>query len=85
MRGDVSFQGLWEIQTDAIFYVRFGYYDADTWNPEGMYKLLDWWGEIKKYKHGQYFYDQWKHFSPFFISVDGMVGKEALVLLTTLS
>ena len=50
-----------------------------------MDKLLAGWEKTKKDKHGQACYDQQRHFSPFFLSVDGMMGKEALVILATLS
>ena len=40
--GDVPIQGLWEIQTEAIIDVRFGDADANTWNTQGMDKLLAW-------------------------------------------
>ena len=42
-------------------------------------------GETNKEKHGQAYYDQRRYFSLFVLSVDGMMGKEALVLLTNLS
>ena len=50
-----------------------------------MDKLLEGWDKIKKDKHGQACYSQQRHVSPFSLSVDGMVGKKALVLLDTLS
>ena len=40
-RGDVLIRGLWEIQTEAIIDVRFGYADAGTYKHKPMYKLLD--------------------------------------------
>ena len=50
-----------------------------------MDKLLAWWGEIKKYKHGEACCNQQKHFSPFVVSVDGILVKEVPVVLATLS
>ena len=50
-----------------------------------MDKLLSVWEKTKKYKHGKVCYNQWSHFSPFVLSVDGVMGKEALVVLATLS
>ena len=50
-----------------------------------MDKLLAWWGEIKKEKHGKACYNQWKQSSRFVLLVDGMVGKEELVVLSILS
>ena len=40
-------------------------------------------GETNKDKHGQAYYDQRRYFSLFVLSVDGMMGKEALVVLAT--
>ena len=43
-------------------------------------------GEKKtKNKHGNNCHEQWKCFSPFVLSVDGILGKEALAILTNLS
>ena len=50
-----------------------------------MDKILDRWEKIKKDTHRQNFYCQRKHFSPFFLSFDGMMIKEAQVVLTTLN
>ena len=50
-----------------------------------MAALLAWWETIKKDKHGKHCHDQRKHFSPFVFSVDGMLGREALVVLSQLS
>ena len=52
-RGSVSIRVLWEIQKEAIIDVRFGDDDADTWNPEGMYKLLDRWEKPIRKKMGK--------------------------------
>ena len=49
-----------------------------------MDKLLAGWYKTNKYKHDQACYNQMRHFSPFFLSVDGMMVKEALVVLATL-
>ena len=50
-----------------------------------MDELLAGWEKLKKDKHGQDCYNQRRHFSLFVLSVDGMMGKEALVVLATLS
>ena len=57
----------------------------NTRNLKGMDKLLDFWEKTNKEKHGQACYDKWKYFSLLVLSVDGMMGKEALVVLITLS
>ena len=50
-----------------------------------MDKLLACWEKQKKDKHGKHCHDKNKHFSPFVLSVGGMLKKESLVILTTLS
>ena len=77
--------GLWEIQIEAINYVRFVDADAETYKTEGMYPLFHRWEIMKKDKHGQNCHDQMKHSSPFVLSGDGIMGKEAQVVLATLS
>ena len=48
-----------------------------------MDKLLEGWYNTKKEKHIQACYNQRRTFSLFVLSVDGMMGKEALVVLST--
>ena len=84
-QGDVSIQGLWNIHTEEIIDVRFGDTDTETYKPVIMDNLLAGWEKNKKDKHGQAWYNQQRHFYPFFLSVDGMMGKYALVILATLS
>ena len=50
-----------------------------------MGKLLADWEKTKKDKHGQACFDQRRHFYPFILSVYGVMGKEALVVLAILS
>ena len=50
-----------------------------------MTSLLVRWEEIKKYKHGKNCNNQHKHFSTFFISVERMLGREALIMISQLS
>ena len=50
-----------------------------------MEALLCWWETIKKDKRGNHCNDQQKHFSPLFLSVDVILGREALVVLVQLS
>ena len=83
-RGDVLIWILWEIQTDAIIEVRFGDADADTYKYEPMYKLLACWG-IKIRISTLNTATSNGFFPAFFFSVDGILGKEALVILTTFS
>ena len=82
---DMSIWGLWESQTGRIIDIRFGYAGANTWKPVRMDKLLEYWEKTNKNKHGQACYNQRRHFSPFVLSVDSMMGKEELLVLATLS
>ena len=50
-----------------------------------MDKLLAFWEKVNKDKYGKHCHEQRKYFSLFVLSVDGMIGKEALVVLTNLS
>ena len=50
-----------------------------------MEALLDWWESINKYKHINHCNNQQKQFLTFVISVDGMLGRETLVVLAKLS
>ena len=50
-----------------------------------MAALMTWWENIKKYKHGNHCNDQRKRFSPFVVSVYGILGGEEMVVLLQLS
>ena len=84
-RSDLIIQGLWYRQTKAIIDVKISDYDLHIYRFDTMVKFLDKWEKIKKYKHGNHCHYQQKHFSMFIISVDGMLGRESLVLLANLS
>ena len=49
-----------------------------------MPKLLARWENIKKDKHGKHCNNQRKKISPFFLSVDGLLGGEVLVVISQL-
>ena len=76
--------GLWDFQVDTIIEINLGDADADTHKYEPMAALLTKWEDIKKYKHGRDCQNQRKHFSPFVLSVDGILGREALVVISQL-
>ena len=78
-------KGLWYQQDESIIDVKLGDVDTDYYKYEPMEALLVWWETIKKYENGKNCHDQRKHFSPFFISVDGVLEREALVVLAQLS
>ena len=79
------FRGLWEGQTDAIIDVRFGSATCATSNKNPVISLIGWWVKGKKYRHDKHFREQCKLFSKFFVSVNGVLGKEAQVLLKSFS
>ena len=78
-------QGLWVCQVDAIVEVKLGDADADTYKYDPMTSLLARWENIKKDEHGKHCHDQRKQFLPFVLSVEGILGREALVVLSQLS
>ena len=69
----------------VIIAVLFEYDDAETWKKEGMCALFTRRKKKKKDKHGQKCHKQGKHCSLFVLSFDGVLGKEAQVVLATLS
>ena len=57
----------------------------DTYKYEPMTSLLASWENIKKDKYSKHCHAQRKHFLSFVLSVDGILGREALVLISQLS
>ena len=78
-------RGLWDRQVDAIIGVKLGDADVDMYMYEPITLLLARWEKIKKDKHGKHCHGQRKYFSPFVLSVDRILGREALVMLYQLS
>ena len=66
---------IWGLGKPDIIDVRFGESEADTYRKEPMDKLLACWEKENKYKHSKHCHEQWKQFSPFSLSVDGMLRK----------
>ena len=85
MRGDVMIRVLWYSQLDTIIDIKLGDSDAETYKHDPMPTLLARWEKIKTDKHGKHRNNQRKHFSPFVLSVDGLLGREALVVISQLS
>ena len=77
-------RGLWCCQVESIIDVKLGDADADSYKYEPMAALLAQWKMIKNNKYGKHCHDQRKYFSPFVLSVDGMLGRKALVVLSQL-
>ena len=76
---------LWYQQVKAIIDVKLGDSDTNSYKYEPMAALMSRWETIKKDKHGEHCNDQRKHFQPFVISVDIILGREALVVIAQLS
>ena len=75
-------QGLRDRQVNVVINVKLGDTDADTYRYEPMIALLSRWEKINKDKHSKHCHDQRKHISPFVFSVDRMLGREDLVVLS---
>ena len=84
-RGDVLIWGLWESQTDSNINIRLGDDDTDSYTYEPMDKHLDFGENEHKDKHGNHWHKKWIIFTPFSLSVDGMLRKEALLIILNLS
>ena len=78
-------QSLWYCQVKSIIDVKLGDSDAYSYKYEPMAALLARWETIKNYNHGKHYHDQRKNFLPLILSVVGMLGREALVVLVQLS
>ena len=82
--GEILIQGLWKIYTDAIISVRFGDLDTDTYRKEPM--EISWIDGRRKIRKKTVIPATSKiKFSPFLLSVDGIFGREAIVVLKNLS
>ena len=78
-------QDLWDCQVNAIIDVKIGDADADTYKYEPTASNLARWEKIRKDKHDKHCHNQRKHFSPFVLLVERMLGSEDLVVLYQLS
>ena len=75
-------QGLWDQHTSIIIDVKLGDADADTYIFYPMETLLDQWEKIKKGKHRNHFHYQRKHCPTVVLSVNDMLERESLIVLT---
>ena len=78
-------RGLWDIQSESIIDVKLGDSEADANKYEPIVALLAWWETIKNNNNGKHCNNQRKQFSPFVISMDGILGRKDLVLISNLS
>ena len=84
-RGDILIRGLWANGTDCIIDVRITDVDAKSQRSRPSHKVLDAHEKEKKKKYLGACLEQRRHFSPFVVSTDGLIGKESRTLLNTLS
>ena len=78
-------QGLWDHQVDAIIDAKLGDTESDSYKYEPMTALLARWETIKNDKHGKHYHDQRNNFSSCVISVDGILGRKTLEVISQLS
>jgi hypothetical protein len=84
-RGDLLIRGFWARGTDVIVDVRVTDTDAKSYRSRDPHKVLASQEREKKKKYLQSCLDQRKHFTPFVVSTDGLIGREAGELLKRLS
>ncbi len=84
-RGDVLIRGLWARGTDCIIDVRITDTDAASNRSKDPLKVLANHEREKKRKYLQPCLHQRRHFTPFVVSTDGLIGSEGKALLQKLS
>jgi hypothetical protein len=82
-RCDVLIRSLWEKGTDCIVDMRVTDKDVKSYRNKDPQKVLEVVERLKKKKCLQPCLDQWLHFTPFVVSVDGLVGKESIAVIKT--
>jgi hypothetical protein len=76
-RGDLLIRGFWARGTDCILDVRVTDTDAKSYCKRPPAKVLGTQEKEKKRKYLENCLQQRRHFTPFVVSVDGLLGKEA--------
>ena len=84
-RGDIIVRSLWGNQHDGIIDVRLTNTDAPGYGNRDPMKVLQSAAKSKKTKYLDACFQQRRSFTPFVVSTDGMLEKEAKALLKTLS
>jgi hypothetical protein len=84
-QGDVLIRGLWARGTDCIIDVRITDVDAASNRSKDPHKVLNTHKREKKKKYPEACLEQRRHFTPFVVSTDGLLGREAKTLLKKLS
>jgi hypothetical protein len=83
-RGDLLIRGFWARGTDVIIDVPVTDTDAKSYLSWDPHKVLASQEREKNKKHLQSCLEQRKHFTPFVVSTDGLIGREAGELLKRL-
>ena len=84
-RGDLLVRGFWQTSTDCIIDVRLTDTDQPTHLPKSPFEVIEIQEQEKKKKYAKKCSEQRRNFTPFVVSVDGMMGKEAQALLKHLA
>jgi hypothetical protein len=84
-RGNLLIRGFWAHRTDAIINVRVTDTDAKSYCLRNLHKVLAQQERKKKRKYLNACLEQHKHFTPFVVSTDGLLGCEAAELLKRLA
>ncbi len=85
LRGDLLVRGFWGRGTDCIIDVRVTDTDAKSNLNKDPAKVLEAHEKEKKRKYLKSCLEQRRHFTPFVVSTDGLIGKEAKTFLKKLS
>ena len=77
--------GLWERHTDTIVDVAFVNVDSASYRSSDPVKVLEGKERSKKRKYLHPCLEQRRHFTPFVVSCDGLIGREAATFLRKLA
>jgi hypothetical protein len=83
--GDILIRGLWERGTDCILDVRLMDMYAPTYQMKNPRNILEAAECLKKKKYLQLCINQHCHFTPFIVSAEGLIGKEAKTVLKVIA
>ena len=84
-RGDILVRNFWDKQHDLIVDVRVTDTDAPSYRKRDPMKILELQEKEKKKKYLEPCLNQRRSFTPFVVSSDGLLGREAKLLLKQLS
>jgi len=84
-RGDMLIRGLWSRGTDCILDIRVANADAKSYQSKVPPQVLASHESSKKKWYLQPCLAQHRHFTPFVVSVDGLLGKEAQRVIQALA